>query len=1290
MFKTDQHDYCAKPAVQQLQYNNTTGSGIVDSINSVIDCIFNPLDSGNAVYTSSGYGPGYLINTGGTLSYEVEYDLINLEPDNVYDIYYRDPDKWMWDKNRKVNTKEVARNIQKIHDTIVVPLREKIKEMFNDKAFIFVEHCFMCRDALIKHKLDQEHLFSKAKAVLLRVEGEESSTVIYDEIVRWTSDDEDKYDGIDEEETIEPIEYGLMKLCNPDKEKKLIYITLPFTQEEIDNDELISKNKSNLTYTDSNDMMIVPDASTSTKIFPSYKNDNGVEDEFNELDDMEDELNELNDLIEQAKNDNDKALLEQLQSEKFEKEQEKDNLVNPNFDMSELDYNKKKAEELYEKFPTEENKKKIELATNELNKFPSFDDTLTVAVGKINSITVTIRSSLDISDQYQDYFNARKLMKLYVAIKCREAMSFDISEEELEEIYQYRIEAYNTEFKRRYDIKFKEKQKELYPDEVDENTELPPIEIDKDTIDMSDYPYPTKEEIRKEKEKDFNSLTEELTRIYDETDIEALDAIITDFPLNLVKFTEEEFIDVEKTEYKKFESLSELVKECDNQKKMLSDKKIYEEYDSIQKFIKDNNITENIKWLLDDKNDYNEVRSFYYDLVKSANPNVEDIDNKINLSTKLNDIFQKNNFNATIMPSNDTKEYADYIMKYLDSEIELYIELNDTEKLDKLNELKPKYEEYINAKEYSKLKLSDFQTSIYKFTDSEYYSARMKTFINKYEDKSNSNDERLLAYIAYSVLMDKSSILNESYFTNLNELGKKSFNLQVISNILDPIYKDTNNWLETTGLEIKSIGNKLKEDIKKLDEFIASKVNIFHNYLESFNHYMINILYNPDMNVRINKVYKANKRVYSFIDYGFEYITLQKQIGDSMNAEDSEAPYRVRLKQDRLMMKRQLVYVRLEEVDKKISNYELESVATVDFGKLNRFKTIQNEIIPELKRLKKLKEEFEPEDNESIRYEKMKEAEYNRLKFLYTLNVTDKSILYRMVTHNITMDYENERGMFANLNKTKDEKYIMYLEEVIKAIEKENNSAILNEIPIIQKEIDYIKNNNNEKQNKKAELIAELQQRKLDIQAELNKRKTDKIYLHNNVRVLAMESELKMKYKKFIKIEYLPSTGVTFKFPFMLYDEFKAKYKDVLNLPTEISEYEILDGYYRYSQIHYNVFNKSSTNYIKDFHSYWENIAYNPSISTMTEDIKKYIILVDEGLNKSFSKYISRSIYCIAGFIELDTILLTDNEDLYTSGIMVKMRRTIDFKEDLEYFLFNMFKQDKKIIESIQVKELDS
>ncbi len=445
MFKTDQHDYCAKPAVQQLQYNNTTKSGIVDSINSVIDCIFNPLDSGNAVYTSSGYGPGYLINTGGTLSYEVEYDLINLEPDNVYDIYYRDPDKWMWDKNRKANTKEVARNIQKIHDTIVVPLREKIKEMFNDKAFIFVEHCFMCRDALIKHKLDQEHLFSKAKAVLLRIEGEESSTVIYDEIVRWTSDDEDKYDGIDEEETIDPIEYGLMKLCNPDKEKKLIYITLPFTQD---------------------------------------------------------------------------------------------------------------------------------------------------------------------------------------------------------------------------------------------------------------------------------------------------------------------------------------------------------------------------------------------------------------------------------------------------------------------------------------------------------------------------------------------------------------------------IYKDTNNWLETTGLEIKSIGNKLKEDIKKLDEFIASKVNIFHNYLESFNHYMINILYNPDMNVRINKVYKANKRVYSFIDYGFEYITLQKQIGDSMNAEDSEAPYRVRLKQDRLMMKRQLVYVRLEEVDKKISNYELESVATVDFGKLNRFKTIQNEIIPELKRLKKLKEEFEPEDNESIRYEKMKEAEYNRLKFLYTLNVTDKSILYRMVTHN--------------------------------------------------------------------------------------------------------------------------------------------------------------------------------------------------------------------------------------------------------------------------------------------------
>ena len=39
---------------------------------------------------------------------------------------------------------------------------------------------------------------------------------------------------------------------------------------------------------------------------------------------------------------------------------------------------------------------------------------------------------------------------------------------------------------------------------------------------------------------------------------------------------------------------------------------------------------------------------------------------------------------------------------------------------------------------------------------------------------------------------------------------------------------------------------------------------------------------------------------------------------------------------------------------------------------------------------------------------------------------------------------------------------------------------------------------------------------------------------------------------------------------------------------------------------------------------------------------------------------------------------------------MVKMRRTIDFKEDLDYFLFNMFKQDKKIIESIQVKELDS
>ena len=231
----DQKDFCNQPVEDKGDKGGApTKKSFKDKVKGAIDKIFDPLDSTKGAYGNAGYTSHNMFqNT--TVSYEISYDLVNLEPNNPYDIYYRDEDEIMWDRNRRSTNMKINANVQTIHDTIVVPFRARVKEMFGESVIVRVEYCFMCLDALVKHRLPSDHLFSQARAVMLRIENEKAS-VIYDDILRFCAED---YEDL-EDDRAQPFDYGLMKLCSSDKEKERIYITLPFTKEEIEEDPLLS------------------------------------------------------------------------------------------------------------------------------------------------------------------------------------------------------------------------------------------------------------------------------------------------------------------------------------------------------------------------------------------------------------------------------------------------------------------------------------------------------------------------------------------------------------------------------------------------------------------------------------------------------------------------------------------------------------------------------------------------------------------------------------------------------------------------------------------------------------------------------------------------------------------------------------------------------------------------------------------------------------------------------------------------------------------------------------------
>ena len=1321
----DKKDFCGQPAKPATKSANK--QSFKDKVKGVIDKIFDPLDNTKGAYGNAGYNSHNMFHNT-TVSYEISYDLVNLEPDNPYDIYYRDEDEMMWDRNRRSATRDVNYNVQDIHDTIVVPFRARVKEMFGAAIIVRVEYCFMCYDALVKHRLPSDHLFSKARAVMLRIEGEKAS-VIYDDILRFCSDDNEDI----EEDRAQPFDYGLMKLCSSDKEKERIYITLPFTKEELEEDPLLSGNKSNFQHSSVNGLGIIPDSSTSTKVFPAYYPDNDVEDFFNELDDADDKIEEIDKKIEEAKEEENKDELDKLRQEKFELEQFKQDLLNPDDESSDLEKEIKKAELIYTKFPTELNKKLIELATKELGKFPSDDDTLTVAVGKINSISVTIQSDLDITGEHTDYFTARKFYKLNLAIRCRKAMRFNLPEKELEEIYNDRVKDYEkiknqrlqeliNEYVTRKRAFYEERQKltdqynedykvyqEKYkeylnqknnstedssPIEEPEPPEQVPVEeYDEpipttDDVVMDDLVYPTKEDILAEKQKDFNSVLVELERIYTERDVEALDAIQTDFPLNIVKFSDERKNDMEKVEYSKFPSLKVLVEECDRYKESITSKRNYRTFSNLASYLRSNNYPDEYKWFLTDKSDYTEVMDFYFSIIKQNKSEISNIDSKIERSKSIAHICRGRNFEISFVPNSESPAYRRFVLEYLLIETMYANNIQDNTRIAFLEGIKAKYDTYIENKEYSKLNINDFRCDIFQFGDQEYEVSKMKFLMTLYANENESTRRRVLAYIAYKVLVTRAEISEKEWFTNCNPTGKDSLDNQVLSNLFDPIYKDTKNWLESVSGEltnIESIDRDTLYRLGKIDEFITSKTAAFNTYLTKHNDYILNIVYNPDMTVRVNKVYKSSKRNYSFVDYGFEYVALQRQAADSKNAEDEDGIYRARLKLDRIMMKRQLIYLMLDDTAKKISNYELEMVAAIDFGKLNRFKKINDVIIPELKRLKDLKDKFTPNDNAKDLYEEQKRVEKERLTYLFSQNPTDTALLYRKATLEITMDYENDKGIFENINKTKDERYLMYLEGLLDALAKENNSSLNDEVTTIRDEINYLRDVGEAKRNKKNKIIQQIKESKMKLDAELERRETDKEYLHYRMRITDLENSMKLKYKEFTKIENLPSKGVVFKFPFKEYEEFKLIYESTLDLPTKISEYEILDAYYQYSNMNFTYFENNTREAIEKMHSYWEGINYNPDPATMTAEVNKYLILIDEGAQKDFSKSVGRSLYCINGFMDIDTVIMTDNNLDYTTAILVKMRRTIEFEDDLKYFMTAMCKQNHDLVDTIKV-----
>lgn len=1278
---------------------------VTEKAKSIIDQIFDPLagkkGSGviGSVSRSSASVAGYNEKTDVTVT-EISYDIINLDPDNIWDIYYRDDDPVIWDSNRKSATMEVNGNIQKIHETIITKIRDRIKIMFGDSVLIRVENCFMGPSALLKYRLKSDHLFSQGRAVLFSITGEKAS-FIYEDIMDWCDDDTENDIKDPNGTVLEPFDYGMMKLCNTNAEKQLIYITLPFTQEELDADELLLVNKSNFYYTESNKFMMAPESSTPTKIFPAYQPDNEVEDLFNKIDDLDDEINKLEKQVQYYKQNGYIKNMEKIASEKYKLELEKE-FVSECTELPEIEKERIIAEKINEKFPTDKNKADLEEINKKIEGFPLEKDEFDERIIKENVMhdTINIDLSLDLTsemdiglnrkfilqEQIDQYFLARKLIDIYKLMDYYNGIDFNIDSEFIDNELSYRKSIYNAEKNSRREVLYQQKVKELYPNGIPENTKIPYIEVKESDVDMSDMTIPTKESIYDEYEQQFNESKIMIREAYNNMNPSLIENKKYPFSFKDKKYSKKEINQIEKREFEKFDLLTNLVKKCELVDDYLIKEEIYKNTSSISELFDSENINPLFRILFSDKSDINIIQNYYYERLKQQYSSPELL-KKIDLSIKLTDIFREKDFNITIIPASDSSNYSEFIMTYLECELKLYTELSDQSNIDKLMSIKSKYLEYAEKAEYNKMKLSDFKTDIFQFTDIEYDSVKQSMFQDNYSNENLSGDERAINKIAYLINELKIKTKNMRQYIDANEIGKNSYLEQCVTTLLSSFYNDTEEWISKNFDKPIIVTDDTINDAKLIDSKLKSNTLLMNNYFDAYNKFISFVKYNKDIILEVDNYMNSIELSLVYKDYGIEFSSLHEQIAKLSISDKEDKDYNIRLKSDRIILKRELSYIISKDIEKKITHYLYEESAAIDFGKINRYNQITIEIMPELIRLKELKENFIPIDRTVNIYESKKLAEKERLAFLYQMDPYNKSILYRYMTIEITMDYESSRGIFENLNIPKEKKYKLYLEEILKELNRSESPLLDSEKMHIQKEIDYINNFNNEREIKKTEIIEDINKKKQKIQEEMEKRKRDKEYLHEQVWKEFFENEMKLKYKNYVKIEYLPSTGVKFIYPFYLYEEFKQEYTKLF--PKEnISIYEIIDSYREYCKGNFNLFEREKNNKIVEMHSKWLGFKYNPDVSTMTTEINTYILVSNDQKDENLYKKIYNSLYKINGFMGFEPILLSDNNREYNVSLMIKIRRTLEgFKTDINKFVKEMYKTDPRVEIEVLNKE---
>lgn len=1300
----------------QMDLSAVDPTPVTETAKGIIDLIFDPLcgdPDKQQAYAKAGYKQ---IQT--ELSVLEAIEIVNLDPDNPWDIFYRDDDPNIWQKNREANRLEFARNIQNISENILEPIRKRINYMYGDEVKIKVEYCFMSPSALIKYGLPEYHLFAYGKALLMRVEGERASA-IYDEIKDWCKDvryddDETKNpedDLKEEEEGGTPIEYGMMKLCNTEAEKQLIYITLPFTDDELKKDELLLVNKSNFYYTEANDFLTAPEPDTPTKLFPAYQEDNGVEELYNKIDDKEYEITKLEDQISDAIQNKRTDEANRLESKKKALQLEVDYYKNPTYEPENI-RRRNLLEQLNETYATNESKRELNDLNKEIEKQPIITDSLTDYINKIEKLETSNVSSVnnvDISSDslyfpgiagvkcskckekeansenkiFSDYFMAFKLVALYIGIQCMEKERLDnpnddnVSEEEVDEIYDYRMSILEAEKKKRKQNAYNNKIKELFPNGLDGVTEVPEIIVTEDDIDYSGLEEPNKEDIRKELAQEKIEELEIVKEAYATANLDKFYELNITTPMNLVEFSDTEIIDIKIQEYSKFDTQKYIVDLLKEYKNLISVEEDYNNIQSLSQFIKLNNLNPLLYYLCEDDSDYEDVKTFYFKMLEDKYKDDEKNKLKIKKSNLLEDILYSKGIDLTLMPQKGTREYADFSLDYIKCEIELYQELNDIEKLNQLTEIEIKLNSYYKNENWLMFDIDSFKTQIFTFTDIDYNVYRTKRIGMVMEDERESLENRHLASLMIYFKVKENEVFDNPYISLCSSYGNDSFFKQCLSNVCKQYINEDEEFINNSKIEINSFSNTLKDQLTILSNYLKNCVNSLNNFLDTNNNYIFNSLYVDSKLVELYNELNKNYICMQFRDYGIEYVELNEQIGDLLlNVDNTEEnQYNIILKKSRLKIKRTLDYMIMPDIDKKIQNYEEEQDIALENGRINRANKIAEDILPEIKRLKKFREDYFETAEESDGYIPMREAQTRRYEFLSDLEPSNKYLFYKKVVNDITMDYEYSKGIFSD-QLSDDEKLKLYLKETIKVVSNAidnipNGNMLVSEKERLEWELSYLENKNNEKENVKNDILEKMKLKKIDIDNEISKRENDLNYLHFVTWKNTYEENLKLKYKRYMRIESLPSTGIKYTFPFMLFDEFKKMYLEYTN--KNISNYQLLDAYREYSEIDYNTYYIERKNYIKNHIDLWKNINYEPNISTMTKEVQTYLLLIDINGKSDVLQYINYTINCINGFIGIEPVVLSENESSFDVGLIIKIRRTNSFIEDIKYFLTNMF-----------------